>query len=455
MKAIRNRLGVDAHAEGGLSLVEVMVAMLIFAIIAIGIGYALISTLTIARDNKSREVGSHLAAAEIDRVRALGDPFAVRDGTKSVSVTSTETFTVETTAAWATPTGNVDTCGTAGGPLQYKRVTVKVTWPGMWNEDNPVLTDTLLAPSKRINDPLKGTILVSISDAFGRGKSGVTFTVTPSTGIGAVVPTDSDGCSFILQAPPGNYTIALTNSGMVDAKTQSANPSDTKTVVAGSSTSYDFTYDARARYKMNYASNIPGATRPLIPTNLDYTFMNTYGIYYKKATLAGSNYTVDLHPFDIGYQVVAGKYVETLPACTSVDPESWAPDTRVSPALTATRLTAIPTSPGGNEDIDIPMGGVTVKGGGGQRFLTAVSQPTVLLPGQPSCSSAMTYDFGSVIPTSGSSNITVALPFGTWKLYTRSSATGALTLLNTGNVSLTTSGSAVNSSTGEFALDPR
>lgn len=457
LKTLRARLGDDRSK--GLSLIEIMVAMMIFAIIALGVGYGLISTLTIARDNKAREVGSNLAASEIDSVRALADPFAVHDGSKTVAVTPTESYTVKTTTAWVTPTGNVSTCGTAGGPLQYKRVTIKVTWPSMRNEDAPVLVDTLLSPSKRINDPTKGTILVSVAGWRALGKAGVTFSISPSAGIGALTPTDSDGCSYILQVPAGTYTVSLTNTGMIDALKQQANPSDTKPVTVGSSTVFNFTYDQRARYKVNYASNYADAVRPLIPTNLDFTFFNTYGVYTKTAVQSGSTPYVDLHPYPTGYEAVAGKYVESAPFCTSVDPESWDPDTRVTPPLSGQRP-ALSIDPNVDATINVPMGVVNVKGGGGDGYLTAVSQPSVLLPGQPACATApattMTYEFGNVIPGSGSSSINVALPYGSWKFYTRSgSSAPSTTALNAGRITRVTAGSPVDTSTGEFALDPR
>lgn len=460
MKTLRSRLLSHPDDDSGISLVEVLVAMLIFAIIAISVASSLVTALAITRENKARGIASNLAASEIDRVRALGDPFAVHYREQVIAVPGEGDYTVKTTFAWVTPGGDVETCGTAGGPLQYKSVTVSVAWPAMRDGVDPVRFDTLLAPSKRINDPTKGTILISVEDAMGIGKPGVTFTVTPSAGLGTISPTDADGCSYILEAPAGTYTVKLTGSGMLDdGRTeglQRPNPHKTQTVVVGSSTSFAFQYDTNMRYQVNFASNVTGP-RPRVPTNLEYTFINSNGTFVTKANGSGSSWYVNMHPYRIGYQAVAGKYVGTTPSCTSVDPESWAPDTRVTPALEGARQTAIPGSPGGSATIDSPMGVVTVAGGGTQRWLTAVSQADVLLPGQPTCavdaSTAMTYDFGQVFPSSGTNTMNVALPFGSWKLFTRNSATGTL-VPYTGSLAFVTSGVSAGAS-GVFALDPR
>lgn len=462
MKNLRARMSAPSGNEAGLSLVEIMVAMMIFAVIAMAVAASLLTSLSITRDNKSRHIASNLAAAEIDRVRAVGNPFDVHSGSKSVTVGAEGAYSITTTAGWVTPTGNVDTCGTAGGPLQYKSVTVTVKWAGMRDEDSAVRSDTLLAPSSRINDPTKGTILVAVKDAMGLGKAGVSFTVTPSTGLGVLTPTDADGCSFILEAPPGDYTVKLTGTDMIDSgmidplRGQRTDPSKTLTVTEGSSASFSFEYDKRMRYNVNYASNVTG-TRPLVPTNLDYTFINSYGVFPTKAAGSGTSWYADRFPWSMGYQAVAGKYIGVAPSCTSVDPESWDPDTRVSPALAGVRQTAIPGAAGGVDVINVPMGVVTVSGGGTQRWLTAVSQADILLPGQPSCandpSTIMSYDFGQIFPSTGSLTTRVALPFGSWKLFTRSAATGAL-VPYAGTITLVTAGQPADPA-GLFALDPR
>ncbi|WP_166793280.1 type IV pilus modification PilV family protein [Cryobacterium lactosi] len=441
--------------DAGLSLIEIMVSMLIFAIVAIGVSAALLSTLVIAHDNKSREVASSLAASEIDAVRANGDPFKIFNVLdRTVNNASGGVYTIKRTTAWVTPAGVASTCGTGGGALQYKLVTVSVSWQGMRSTSDPVITDTLLAPTTRINDPTKGTILISVVDARDRGKKDVTFTVSPSLGAVTLSPTDADGCSFILQVPAGDYTIRLSNTGMVDHK-QLANPDKTLPVTVGSSTSFAFKYDDAATVNLHYASNAPPAPAPTptIPPDMSATFSNSYGVF----PIAATGTSVKLHPWEVGYQAVAGTYVDLTPSCLSVDPESWAPDTRVSPALTRLKLPAVPLAPLVVADVDIPMGIVDVERDGGDQWLTAVSQSDTAIPGQPACNVMMTYKFGKLMTGGGSSRYRIALPFGSWRLYTTQSATDTTPTLfdKPGKMWMITAGQPMAVTGGLFALDPR
>ena len=61
----------------------------------------------------------------------------------------------------------------------------------------------------------------------------------------------------------------------------------------------------------------------------------------------------------------------------------------------------------------------------------------------------MTYTFGTVL--SGSASPTLALPFGTWKLY-RGASSGAKTTMLTSGISVTSNGSVTS---GRITLDPR
>ncbi|MCI4656458.1 type II secretion system protein [Cryobacterium sp. ZS14-85] len=427
--------------------------MMIFAMIALGVGYGMVSTLVLSRDSASRETAAGIASSEIDAARAKGNPFAVLDvPAHTVTTAATENFIVSLSTAWVTPTGAASTCGTGGGALQYKRVTVTVTWPNIRPTSRPVVVDTLLAPSTRINDPTKGTLLISVKNARGLGQPGVTFTATPATGAALVTtPTDADGCAFLLQAAPGDYAVKLTTTGMVDSRLQETNPSVTHTVAAGSSASYSFQFDKAVRFTLTYASNI-AAPLPNIPTNLDYTFINNVGNWVLPATSSH----VDLHPFTVGYQAFAGKLSAT--GCSSVDPGDWAPDTSVTPARVSARQPIAAPLPGESVTVNVPMGGAIVTGGATGGWLTAVSDPATPVAGEHSClaspTTTMTYTFGNIVPSSGS--VRIALPFGSWRLFTSASSTGALTELPRTRVpSLLTNGLLVPSAASLFVLDPR
>ncbi len=439
MIALRRRLRLDAAPESGLTLIEVLVAMTIFGFIAAGIALGLASSMRAAVDNQNRITAASLAAAEIDRVRAIGDPFKVHDVLPGVAGGPSNAFNVATDTSWVTPTGSDSTCGTSGGPLQYKLVTVTVTWAG---ELAPVVSRTLIAPSGRINDPLMGTILISVKNAAGLGAPGVSFTA----GSLATTPTDADGCSYVLKVPPGSYTITLNQAGYIDYQ-QKTTPSKTDNVVAGSSTVFSFQYDKAATFTLNY-----GTGTPKLPTNLDTTFINTtYGGAFPPMQVSTSTKQAKLHPYKDGYQAVAGAYNETT--CPAPNPAEWAPDTRTNPAKNGSLAAPITAAAGGSATISVPMGLATISAGT-SAYLFAVSQNTQPVPGEPACAAgAMNYTFGNIIPSSGA-GVVVALPFGTWQLYSASTATGTRTALTGGQVTIGSNGSYVSAS-GQLTLDPR
>lgn len=438
MLALRRRLRFDVRADDGLTLIEILVAMMIFAFISVGVAMALTASLAAARDNRSRITAASLAAAEIDRVRAIGDPFKVHD-VPSTAIGPSNAFTLTTDTSWVSASGADATCGTSGGPLQYKLVTVTVKWTGARSN---VTSDTLIAPTGRINDPKMGTILVAVKNAIGTGSAGVSFTA----GSLDTTATDSDGCSYVLKVPPGNYTVTLSQPGYIDYL-QNVSPSQTLPVTAGAATSYSFQYDKAGKFTIVWGS---GSPVPLLPTNLDTTFLNTTLGAFAPMKVSTTTKIAQLHPYKEGYQAVAGAYRPST--CATPNPTEWAPDTRATPALVGKLNPSIAAAPGGSATLQAPMGLATISPGS-EPFLTAVSQPVAAVPGEPVCNTTMTYDFGSVIPTSGA-GVRIALPYGTWQLYSRTSATGAMHALTGGRVTRVSSG-IYTSSSGALTLDPR
>lgn len=444
-----------AASEDGITLIEVLVAMMIFAMLVVGIGYSLMTVLQMTRDSQARETAISLASSELDMVRAIGDPFQVLNVPSRTQTVGTNTYTIKRDAAWVTPDGNVDTCGTGGGPLQYKSVTVSVSWVGMREGSSPVRTDTALMPTTRINDPSKGTILVSVIDEAGLGNEGITFTATSSSGNVVTTATNSDGCSFVLGVPPGDYTVKLTNSGYMGIS-QEANPTVVRTVDAGASAQFQFQYDKSGTYSMNYASNDTTPLTPKTPNDMDTTYFNVDGQY----TTTSSD-TIELYPHSSGYEIVAGNFVpasETGTSCEAVDPAAWPDDTTKDPVAVATRAATAHAAPNGSADtVGVPMGILTVEGTRSNRYLYAVSQNAAMLPGQPSCGIQMVYSFGSMFSNWSTTTAKIALPFGSWVLYASDEwneshgtanefkVTSGITLLSPG----------VLAGDGSFALDPR
>lgn len=460
----RLRPADPATRDAGLSIVEVVVALLVFAIITTGSIVAIGTVLGMTRDNRSRVVAANLASQAIDKARGADDLFKVVD-TSTTSVVDGTTYTVTRAVSWIT-TGGVDSqCATPGpkgnGSLFYKRVNVAVSWPGRRPATDPVRADTIITPASKINDPAAGTILVSVLDQTGAGAPGVVVTVTPAKGVGntaaglgpdsAPAPTDSDGCAFATRVQPGLYTVTLSRA---DGKPyldrdQAAAPAKTVSVAAGDTASAEFTYAQGDDYKPRWASNYTGP-QPLLPTNLTTTWLAGDGRRFVASGQPSDQY---LFPSATGYQVLAGSYAPVGAdggACLSPDPESWpaTPDGKVGHRP----VVAVPDPLASKTAVaPVPMGVVTIN----VKALDKVIQATTTAPagGDPGCAATQSFDFTR---TTTGTTATIALPYGTWfiKSGASTSTLGTVTIgqLLGGLVGVVLPGAAP---TNTVLLDPR
>ncbi|MGV8977530.1 MAG: prepilin-type N-terminal cleavage/methylation domain-containing protein [Cellulomonas sp.] len=456
-----------ARDDGGMSLVEVIVAMFIFAIVSSGVIYGMISVVAMSRDSRAREVAANLASQEIDLARDSANLFALLDVDRT-TVVGKDTYYVHRATQWVSDPNLAIACGAGGGNLRYKRVNVTVTWENMSPGTSPVRSDTVVQPDAKVNDPTKGTILISVLGVGGTGISGVTVTAVPSSTPGgavaltdAPVPTDAQGCTYVLKVIPGNYDVTVSRSGYVDA-TQAPTSTTTIGVSAGTSTSAAFQYDAAGTFNVTYAGGfVPPIGEPIrvaaVPTT---TFVSTYGTF---ASVPGSSNsmmrTFKLHPFSSGYQAFAGD-------CAAADPEAWPNSTNAGgQAISGIRANGVAAAPGGSVAVGVPMGVVKISiGTGGTRYLrvTPAVSP-VAGSGDPGCGSTPpTVSFGTAtgygIPANGV--LWVALPYGSWRLYYGTGTTVAnwTTAVSPGQMSLPATPlperSTINPS-GVVTFDPR
>ncbi|MCU1508800.1 MAG: prepilin-type N-terminal cleavage/methylation protein [Glaciihabitans sp.] len=458
MNRIRRSLNRAASDESGLSLIEVIVAIMVFAIISTAVAYTMTAVLSLTADTQSRAQATSLAAQELDLDRSITDLFDLTDATRNVTVNGT-TYHIYRKTQWVSDPTIDQKCGIGGGVLKYKRVNVTVGWDGMRSSTPSVRADTLIDPGTRINDPTRGTILVSVLNAAGTGSAGVTVTATPSAvpnGATALTATpdatDADGCSYILSVVPGNYDVTISKTGYLDTN-QSAISARTVGVVAGGAASVGpLQFDRSGRFTLTYASNVSGA--PMIAQDLDVSFVSTYPTY--TATTPVSN--VNLYPFTGGYNIIAGAYGDSsAPAtvCLANDPGAWPAGKGASGADVSAGVRALPaaTVPGGTVAANVEMGGVKLNNVAKDSYVTAIQVVGPSKFGDPGCSAGalQTYRFGKA-PVS---NPVVALPYGSWKIFSGGSFGSTSNRVQASDMAVQGAG-GTDSSNGDIAiLDPR
>jgi len=419
-----------ARDDAGLSMTEVIVALFVFTIFILGLGYSLLSMTRLIGDDENREVAAGLASQEMDRVRAIPDAFDVLSSTTTQVVGGT-TFTITRTAGWVTTTGSTASCGSGGGNLQNKAVDVQVTWGKQYGKTSPIRATTILAPTTRINDPSFGTIIVSTLGVGGVARGNIPVSVAvkvPGVAPTSVDPTDSSGCSYILKVAPGTYTVSVNQAGYISSQltasptptSQLATPTQDVVVVAGGSSQANFQYDAQATYNVTYGPTISGQT-PRLPTALTTTFLNSSGVQKSTSTPSATQF---LFPYGEGYSTVAGPYTaspSTTSGCQSIDPVWWKAGTVLGVPLAAgTRPQTPGVAPGSSGPLNVPMGVVAVTWPAGNTATTAQLSSTPAPSGtrDPGCFTAPSYTYTfPTAPAAGTVSY-LAVPFGSYLAYT-------------------------------------
>lgn len=450
---IVDRLRAARESEEGFTIIEVMVAMTIFALIAAGVAAGIVSTMYLTQDNRSREAALNLANQAIDVARSTKDVFTLDDDTASQTV-GTQTFTVKQTTNWINSDGTdtPNSCGAGSGALAYKRVSVVVSWTsGASPRQKSVVLDTLISPSSAVSSATASTIVVGVRTANGGPNAGVAVTITPVSG-GATslanppAATDSNGCSYAVNVAPGTYKVTIAKAGNVDPKGVSA-PNDSVATVVGGVANKSFLYDQAITATTGAPLNLKDGVAAKLPTSLQTSYE------YNDTVQVLSTNTATLFPYP--WTVIAGALG---PSCPNVDPTNWpaanglATSPNIFNASDGTTPGFLPTT-ATTATARAPMGVVDVKMGGLDTVLVAtVKNTTAIAGGDPGCSST-TYTFTGM--TSAKST-TIALPFGTWTLR-GATALGGLLSSNSqdvkanpdaSNLKVTTSGNVVT-------LDPR
>jgi prepilin-type N-terminal cleavage/methylation domain-containing protein len=416
--------------EAGFSIIEVMVAMMVFAVMSVGIAYGIANTLQLTQTSRGRESAVALASQDIDSLRqtaaaSTAGIFNVvsKSGESNTKTLGDVTYQIDRSVRWVQSDGASGACGTSNGKLAYKSVVEKVSWPNPRTGMSSTTVTSAIAPADAVTDPGYGTVIVSAVNASGAAFPGVSITITPVGGSGAAalstapLPTDSQGCSYAINVVPGDYTVTATVAGGIDTSQAQPSRQSPITVSAGASSPVPFVYDRASQLTLRYAETY-NAT---LPTNMVTTLSSSAGgldtttpwdvTSSSLVVTSASRPSVPVFPFTSGYTVYAGPYSNSTNAatsCLSPNPAAWT--TPSQSGAVGTSPATFTAAPGAPSNAPVMMGVATVKGVKG-RYITAVSSANPGT-GDPGCSAGMTMKF----PVAGADTATIALPFGTWTI---------------------------------------
>jgi prepilin-type N-terminal cleavage/methylation domain-containing protein len=392
--------------ERGFSLIELVVAVSVFAVLSGGLALTIDSGLNLARNNRNRSIAANLASQEMDDVRQAAFtalPLGLVDRPESVDGVP---YTVRRETEWVDNSSTTGPCDSTNATPQVLRVSVSVFWADMRGVA-PAKSSTILSPPVGSFDPLNGHIAVKVLGSTAEPLVGVPVTVT-GPGLNRNLTTTSTGCAFFAFVPPNTYTVSLGSVGYVDRQ-GSPTASQISGVTSGATSSVAFDYDQAANLTLTMTSTGGGSFPSSLPISVGNTGLLPTGS--KAFSGTGAIRSIgNLFPYEDGYATWAGD-------CADADPEGE-DGSGVAYWEGATREAAHETSPGGTASGTITMPTIEVRYGdisaaSGTHAVVAVHDA------DNGCPSGHSY---TVATFSGAGSTLVALPFGTWTFTVPSSS---------------------------------
>jgi prepilin-type N-terminal cleavage/methylation domain-containing protein len=380
-------------ADQGYTLVEAVVAMVIFAIAASVTLGLVVQTTQVAGGNFRRTAAANLATRQIESARSTS-ALSIPDGLQqSTAVVGGTTYTIKQNANYLASDATTSVCAGSGSTLAYKLVTVTVSWSGM-GSIKPVRTDTLKAVgvgSDGLDQTSLGTLALLVTGSAGVPQAGVTVTLTPG---GVTRVTGDDGCAVFAGEAAGSYTATASMPGYAGVLGTRTATASSLGVIAATITRGNLVYDTTRSLDVRL-DGTPGAYVPTgMPLRLGDSYVpeTTYPICTGSPTSPCSSGTPGIVQglFPAVYTVKVGACTETTPSqLIGVD---LRPVSATVPVVT------------------VPVGTVTV----GVRTAAGVLLAGRIVTATHASGCTETYS----LPSSTAGGSGLVLPYGTWTLST-------------------------------------
>jgi hypothetical protein len=339
--ALRSRARVKARAaaarlgsETGDTMIEVVVAALLVALIAAAVFTGFTAVADISGSQRHESVAVQLAQQDQQRLRSLSISQLIANEPAGSTLLSaaenygnasyTETlnnvvYTVTSTSKFVSASSGNLSCTTSGaGSADFVATTSTVTWGTNNDGLTPVIDHSLITPTT------DGEIVVSVDDTTQTLPAGVPGASITITGPGSnttqqTESTDSNGCTTFAGLAAGNYSVQLASlpSGYVTE----GSTSTSLTVAIGNSVTKAFNAAQAATINATFQTYVGGTGPSAIPFDTFSAAENgitgSYGTTGSFASTVSSGAT--LYPYSSGYNVWAGNCQADQPTGATSD----------------------------------------------------------------------------------------------------------------------------------------
>lgn len=217
---LRARVAACVLAQAGDTLVEVMIAALMVALIAAATFTGYTAVAQESQDQNERSQADSLAEQDQARMKDLTLSALANSGPGTGNTTYSQTvdgttFTIASSTVFQSGSGSQSCTQSGTTTADVVQTTSTVSWSPNNDGRGPVVVNGLIAP------PEGGSLLARAANSSG-ALSGVTITLSGGPTSPAPVVTDANGCAVFGGLAGGTYTVAATDTGYVSATTSVA-----------------------------------------------------------------------------------------------------------------------------------------------------------------------------------------------------------------------------------------
>jgi len=306
---LRSRVAAWLRGQAGDTMIEVTVAALLVALIAIATftGYA--SVAHVASGQSGRAQAAALAEADQARLHGLtlnnlsssGTGLAVGNTQYPATVDGT-TYTITSSTEYVNGSGAVSCTTTGTSTADEVQTTTTVSWNSDAYAGGPVVLHGLVTP------PQGGSLIVRVVDSSQNGISGATVTVSGPTSVSPLT-TDAAGCVEFGGLAGGSYTASATQNGTTVSGSQTVVATQTKTIVL---TPSGGTGGILATFTTTYNGSSHASSADQI-TAWNPVFGTVYNVYGTASTLGSNTYQSSISS---GGVLAPGSYTTYAGSCS-------------------------------------------------------------------------------------------------------------------------------------------